>query len=140
MATYIGSAVMGGRKGKQIVLKGVLFVPGLGVNLVSWNQFSKQFGVQPPRFTLHSPDGKPVVRTRLSGGVPFIEEISQDLDEHAYLCTYQDSVNDDSCAFIAQTDQDQWELWHRRVGHFGEGLLRDLHKVTDLKEKIPVPM
>ena len=67
---------MGGRKGKQIVLKGVLFVPRLRVNLVSWNQFSKQFGVQLPRFTLHSPDRKPVVRTRLLGRVPFIEEIS----------------------------------------------------------------
>ena len=36
-ATHVGSAVMGGRKGKQIVLKGVLFVLGLGVNLVSWH-------------------------------------------------------------------------------------------------------
>ena len=34
-ATHVGSAVMGGRKGKQIVLKGVLFVPRLRVNLVS---------------------------------------------------------------------------------------------------------
>ena len=109
-ATHVGNAVMGGRKGKQIVLKGVLFVPGLGVNLVSWNQFSKQFGVQPPKFTLHSPDGKPVVQTRLSGGVPFIEEISQDLDELAYMCIPQDSMNDNAYALAAQTDQDQWEL------------------------------
>ena len=35
IATYIRSAVIGGRKGKQIVLKGVLFVPRLRVNLVS---------------------------------------------------------------------------------------------------------
>ena len=142
VATHVGSAVMGGRKGKQIVLRGVLLVPGLGVNLVSWNQFSKQFGVQPPQFTLHSPDGKPVVQTRLSGGVPFIEEISQDLDERAYLCMSQDPINKDDYALAAQTaqtDQEQWELWHRRVGHFGEGLLKDLHQVTDLKERIPIP-
>ena len=33
-ATYVGRAVMGGRKGKQIVLEGVLLVPSLRVNLV----------------------------------------------------------------------------------------------------------
>ncbi|KAF2206123.1 hypothetical protein CERZMDRAFT_54456, partial [Cercospora zeae-maydis SCOH1-5] len=35
IATHVGNAVMGGKRGKQIVLKNVLFVPGLGVNLVS---------------------------------------------------------------------------------------------------------
>uniref|UniRef100_A0A9Q8USZ2 Retrovirus-related Pol polyprotein from transposon TNT 1-94-like beta-barrel domain-containing protein n=1 Tax=Passalora fulva TaxID=5499 RepID=A0A9Q8USZ2_PASFU len=53
-ATHMGSAVMGGPSGKQIVLENVLFVPGLGVSLVSWNQFSQQFAVQPPSFTLKS--------------------------------------------------------------------------------------
>ena len=33
-ATHIGKAVMGGRKGKQIVLKDVLLIPSLRVNLV----------------------------------------------------------------------------------------------------------
>ena len=32
--THVGRAVMGGRKGKQIVLEGVLLMPSLGVNLV----------------------------------------------------------------------------------------------------------
>ncbi|XP_073287519.1 uncharacterized protein, partial [Primulina huaijiensis] len=82
-ATHVGKAVMGGRKGKQIVLEGVLLVPGLGVNLVSWNQLSKQFGVQPPKFTLNSLSGEPVIKTRMHGGVPFIEEIDQALVEKA---------------------------------------------------------
>ena len=34
-ATHIGKAVMGGRKGKQIVLKNILLIPSLRVNLVS---------------------------------------------------------------------------------------------------------
>ena len=34
-ATHIGKAVIGRRKGKQIVLEGVLLMPSLGVNLVS---------------------------------------------------------------------------------------------------------
>ena len=33
-ATHVGRAVMGGRKGKQIVLERVLLVPSLRVNLV----------------------------------------------------------------------------------------------------------
>ena len=33
-AIHIGKAVIGGRKGKQIVLEGVLLVPSLRVNLV----------------------------------------------------------------------------------------------------------
>ena len=36
-ATHIGKVVMGRRKGKQIVLEGVLLVPSLRVNLVLWN-------------------------------------------------------------------------------------------------------
>ena len=43
-------------------------------------------------------------------------------------------------AYIAtKMSQNQWELWHRRFAHFGENLLKDLHKVTDLKEGIPIP-
>ncbi|GIZ47373.1 hypothetical protein CKM354_001046600 [Cercospora kikuchii] len=139
IATHVGNAVVGGPKGKLIVLKNVLFVPGLGVNLVSWSQFSQQYGVQPPSFTLVSLSGKPVVQTKLIGGVPFIEEIDNTLQELAMSCINQNQENE-AYAFEAQEkSQDQWELWHRRLAHFGEGLLRNLHKVSDLRAQIPIP-
>lgn len=136
-ATHVGTAVMGGKKGKQIMLRKVLFVPGLGVNLVSWNQFSQQFGVQPPKFTLVSESGKPVVQTRLQGGVPFIDQIDNALVEKAYATTLEEN---EAYAYAATEGiSPQWELWHRRFAHFGGGLLKDLHKVTDLTECIPIP-
>jgi transposase InsO family protein len=147
-ATHVGEAVMGGKSGQQVVLKDVLYVPGLGINLVSWNQISQQFGVQPPSFTLLSTSGKPVIQTRLQGGVPFIHSISHLLKEkkqgqQAYLA--------EEVSFLAQEPLDgyafasneqnlkQWELWHRRYAHLGKGLLRNLHKAADLKKPIPVP-
>ena len=139
-ATHIGKAVMGGRKGKQIVLKDVLLVPGLGVNLVSWNQFSQQYGVQPPKFTLVSSTGTPVVQTRIQGGVPFIDQIDEALVEKALSCLGSEGQSNGEYAHAAtEMSQNQWELWHRRFAHFGENLLKDLHKVTDLKEGIPIP-
>ena len=139
-ATHIGKAVMGGRKGKQIVLKDVLLVPGLGVNLVSWNQFSQQYGVQPPKFTLVSSTGTPVVQTRIQGGVPFIDQIDEALVEKALSCLSSEGQSNGEYAYAAtEMSQNQWELWHRRFAHFGENLLKDIHKVTDLKEGIPIP-
>ncbi len=134
-ATHVGNAVMGGKAGKQIVLENVLFVPGLGVSLVSWNQFSKQFAVQPPSFTLKSLSGKPVVQTKVQGGVPFIHSLSEDLEQLA--CVAQDTS--ESWGYAMAAAEDQWELWHRRCAHLGKGLLRNLHRVTDKKEPIPVP-
>jgi hypothetical protein len=147
-ATHVGEAVMGGKSGQQIILKNVLYVPGLGVNLVSWNQISQQFGVQPPSFTLLSTSGKPMIQTRLQGGVPFIHSISHLLKEkkqgqQAYLAeevSFSAQEPLDGYAF-ANSEQDlkQWELWHRRYAHLGKGLLRNLHKAADLKKPIPVP-
>lgn len=134
-ATHVGNAVMGGKSGRQIVLENVLFVPSLGVSLVSWNQFSKQFAVQPPSFTLRSMDGKPVVKTKIQGGVPFIQSLSSDLELRAHLAQEDEDVWEH--AMVAT--EDQWELWHRRCAHLGKGLLRNLHKVTDMREPIPVP-
>uniref|UniRef100_A0A9Q8L4L8 Retrovirus-related Pol polyprotein from transposon TNT 1-94-like beta-barrel domain-containing protein n=1 Tax=Passalora fulva TaxID=5499 RepID=A0A9Q8L4L8_PASFU len=135
-ATHIGSAVMGGPSGKQIVLENVLFVPGLGVSLVSWNQFSQQFAVQPPSFTLKSLSSKPVVQTKLRGGVPFIHSISEILEpQHTGIL----SQERDGTAMANTESEDQWELWHRRCAHLGKGLLRNLHRVTDKKDPIPVP-
>ncbi|RAQ99895.1 CoA-transferase family III [Stemphylium lycopersici] len=139
LATHIGNAEMSGRAGRKVVLEDVLLVPKLGVNLVSWNQFSKQFGVQPPSFSLVSPSGETVVQTKLLGGVPFIDEISPLLQERAHYSSCAPPIENAFVTAQSETDLKQWELWHRRFAHFGKNLLQNLHKVTDLKEPIPIP-
>ena len=60
--------------------------------------------------------------------------------EKALSCLGSEGQSNGEYAHAAtEMSQNQWELWHRRFAHFRENLLKDLHKVTDLKEGIPIP-
>lgn len=149
-ASHEGDAVMEDRKGNKVILKRVLFVPGLGVNLVSWNKLSSQFDIQPPDFNVvSSSDGKPVLQTIIRRGVPIITTIkgmqekvkrkNQEL-EWSFPSAESEPIPFDESEELAPSltrKKAQWELWHRRFAHYGAKSLRNVHKVTTLDKPIP---
>ena len=189
-----GTALMRTENGSCYLAK-TLYVPGLGVNLVSGRQLCKtglRGSFDTDGLYMHTPNGKQVLKAPNQGGVYIINTIAPELDKYSLMKTM---ASDESKAYPALHDLTakpileqemsidpvqpaevfssepiesvpttpqakaaatneapnaanepvnpkskigMYRLWHRRFGHLGSAKLRNLHKVTTLKNPIPI--
>ena len=74
----MGLATIQDQHGNELVLN-TLYIPGLGVNLISSNKLSKDFHLkgllEHPFFTFVNKDWKPAIETQLQKGVYVLKRI-----------------------------------------------------------------
>ena len=156
-----GTVKMKIRGGNSALLHNVLYVPKLGVNLMSARKVCSTNGIRGSfdkdtmLFKLH---GKTVIRADVQDGVYLVSSIAKGFEESAFLSKriptlprFQDSHHLDALQHQAlhvssSTNSKQetqlrqrYTLWHRRFCHIGGAKISKLHKVTTLTDKIAVP-
>jgi len=166
-ADYCGTVTMRDHGGNSVLLSSVLYVPNLGVNLLSGRRMCEkglQGSFDQQSLYMHDKFGKEMLKAHERGGVYIVEKIAKGLDEFALFSAMRhdstSSMNIDTAfpsvdtgnssmnaanesAIVNEVDYSQpsvktYKLWHRRFAHLGPAKLRDLHKVTTLKKPIPI--
>ena len=155
-----GTAIMKAKDG-ECRLAEVLYVPDLGVNLLSGRRLTKRGfkgSFDNDGLYMCNPQGIEVVRAPARGGIYVVNHIaSKLLDESALIATTVMATDESrgpaqtiSSALPAMTDSDEaseittskkrdlYTLWHRRLSHMRSSKLRNLHKVTTLTKPISI--
>jgi hypothetical protein len=155
-STRKGTAKVNAQDGSSGYLENVLYVPTLGVNLISAKKLCKgglagSFDEESIWITKGS---KRVMQAKQSHGLYVVNHFSKSLsakprkdkpEATALLAAEEDALTDvdpdDSEPETAKTkEQRRWyRLMHRRFGHCGPKMLRNLHRVTSLQNAIKVP-
>lgn len=153
VADYMGTVEMRMKDGRSVLLSAVLWVPGLGVNLLSARKIcmrglKAKFDDKEMVFSLH---GKSLITASVKGGVFIVNKLAKGLEECAYLAANEAAplseeplldgdINMDDEQDTSKETKRIYELWHRRLGHLNPKFVRSLHKVTTLKKRIKVPV
>ncbi|KAI0995304.1 hypothetical protein K3495_g12878, partial [Podosphaera aphanis] len=161
-ADYKGTVDLVCENGSSTRLKDVLFVPNLGVNLLSarkvcQNGLLGSFDTNQMFFTLN---GKKVIECTMKNGLYIVTNIASAYKETAFPASVSMGseviMSDDSSSKeltlensnpneqevienLSSKEQANYQLWHRRLNHLGPEKLRKLHKVTTLSTPIKVP-
>lgn len=148
-ADQAGDAVVQDQEGNETVLF-ALFVPALGVNLVSGRKLCSDYKLKglmdDDSFTLIDQSFKPVLFCTVKGGVYIVKTILDRMRINSDATQQAHAAGEAGAGFSAkETPQDlsdkkiaEYQLWHRRFCHLGAEKLRSLHKVTTLDKPIPI--
>jgi hypothetical protein len=155
-STQKGTAKVDAQDGSSGYLENVLYVPTLGINLISAKKLCK--GGLAGSFDEESiwitKGDKSVMQAKQSHGLYIVTHFSKSLSAKlerekksaiALPATGEDAPTDvdpdDSEPETAKTkEQRRWyRLMHRRFGHCGPQMLKNLHQVTSLQNAIKVP-
>jgi len=157
-----GTALVNAVDGTSGYLENVLFVPKLGVNLISAKKLCKGGlrGAFDDENIWITEGNKTVLQASQSQGLYIVKHISKTFKDKtigartkeakatampaATVASDKEATDidpDDSEPEAATTkEQRRWyRLMHRRFGHCGPDMLRKLHKVTSLQEAIKIP-
>lgn len=147
---------------EQSMLTGVLYVPNLGVNLLSKkklcvNELKKNFDES--GLYLHDIKGKQVLKASDRKGLYIVNKITFQLSEYVLIAsniskiiampTLTDptdvemtinsfAVSDHFDLPSRASKLKMYRLWHRRFVHLESAKLRNLHKITTLKKAISI--
>lgn len=169
-AEFKGSARLVCEDGSYTTLPDTLFVPNLGVNLLSARRMCDTglrgyFDSNRMYFKL---ENKIMIHAKIHHGLYVVNHVSKKLeslihkkpDNSAFavmdvnpfqvedgsmtpvvspMADYDQTNDKDSSEYIGQSEKERYMLWHRRFAHLGPEKLRNLHKVTTLREAIKIP-
>lgn len=136
----------------KINLVNVLYVPDLGVNLVSVRALCDRglTGHINKRSMSFYHKRTLILRSMLEGNLYMVKWFTKGVEEYALTANQVDDLlglEDDEKerekarlerdAIKLKEDQEVYNLWHRRMCHIGPGKLRNLHEITDLRKAIP---
>lgn len=147
-----GTANLVCKDGSSMLLQDVLYVPGLGVNLLSARRVCQaglkgRFGATEMYFKLGK---KKVIEATMHEGLYIVTHVAEGYGETAFA-SIDTNMQDATEEALMQTKpkrerseltEDQKEVYmlmHRRFNHLEPNKLRNLHKVTTLAKPIKVP-
>jgi len=156
-----GTVRMYAKDGNKARLAEALYVPGLGVNLLSGRRMcQKGFhgGFNKNKMWMQNKEGKRVLIAKQQGGVYIVDQIApqelallavkQSKSQAAFPAVDQELQMDEQADVQAnctdETDNSKsakakrYTLWHRRFAHLGSAKLRKLHEVTTLQKPVPI--
>src|ERR1700712_6016356 len=153
---HMGIAELKCEDGSSMLLSNILYVPNLGVNLFSVRRLC-QAGLtfSGNESKLHLKDGKhKVITAQMVNGLYIVTNVAASLEDKAFPSVDTEDVDETAQPSVVdsheeaqssddeatkKSDKERYILFHRRFAHLGPEKLRNLHKVTNLKDKIKIP-
>ena len=134
--------------GSSTFLSDVLYVPGLGVNLLSARKVC-QAGLKGSFSDQHmyfKQGKKKVIEATMSGGLYIITHVADGYHETAFAGTVDEEESDVEMIErrpqeeeLMKDEKERYLLMHRRFNHLGPKKIRNLHKVTTLNKAVKIP-
>jgi Reverse transcriptase (RNA-dependent DNA polymerase)/gag-polypeptide of LTR copia-type len=155
-ANHKGTVDMVCKDGSSMLLSGVLYVPGLGINLLSARRVCQAglkgyFGATEMYFK-HKHGKKKIITATMNDGLYIVTHVAEGYEDTAFagaIANEAEPVNVDMQDAVEHVERDEPELtlnekeyyllMHRRFSHLGPEKLRNLHKVTTLSRPIKTP-
>jgi hypothetical protein len=146
-----GTAKVVAEDGSSCLLRNTLFVPGLGVNLISARRLCKD-GIEghfDAKNMYFKKDNRRLIHAQQQDGLYLVKSISKDCPETAFPAFQEPSDSEEAQPSDVDPDESEdddlsknqrrtYRLMHRRFGHYGSKSLRYLHEVSNIK-KIKIP-
>lgn len=129
------------KDGSRMLLSDVLYVPGLGVNLLSARRTCEAGlkGRFDPQYMYFQKKNIKIIEAKMRNGMYVIAHVADGYEDTAFPST---EILEGTKAIKDQLTPNEMEnylLWHRRFNHLGPDKIRNLHKVTTLGKPIKVP-
>lgn len=146
-----GSAVVNCEDGSKMILHNVLYVPKLGINLMSSRQMcqsSRLKGTFDEQKMYFMKNNVPIITATMRNGLYIVTNVSANLTKTALetqgYCSKTVNMIDPMETLSNETDltlkeKERYMLYHRRFAHLGPQRLKNLHLVTNLTRPIQVP-
>lgn len=119
--------------GVQVTIKDVMYVPGLGHNLLSLAQLEDRgisYRSEKGRMEFVR-QGKVIGHATRRGRTYILSGVKEKgLGQGAALIAAQGAAPEGPAIAAPAITEEPFDLWHRRFGHLGQGKLRQLHGVT----------
>jgi hypothetical protein len=153
-ANHRGTANMVCPDGSSMLLADCLYVPDLGVNLMSARRLCEGGlkGAFNDKKMYFKNGNKTIVRATMREGLYIVTNVASGYEEKAFagvinkdLETGEDSEAQEnpkapqSTEELSRAEQERYILWHRRFSHLGPKKIRNLHKISTLAKPIKVP-
>lgn len=149
-----GEVGIQGKDKARIILKDVLFVPGLGVNLLSGRKLCRN-GIEgrfnDKKMYYVNPEGHTILEAKEQGGVYVLSNIhhspSYSLDKPLAFAAQEEitqnevteeSSDDSDAEAHDKKVLDNYMLYHKRFAHLGSQKISQIHKMTTMKNPIKV--
>lgn len=153
-AWYTGTVDIVCKDGSSLVLSDVLYVPNLGINLLSGKRMCEAGleGIFDTTKMYFLADKKRIITATMNRGLYILTHVSKKCRERAFLSvgegetttstgTVQTSaIPQEELKTELKTHEKQvYLLWHKRFAHLGPDKICNLHKVTTLEKAVKVP-
>lgn len=140
-------------KGGVMNLSNVLYVPDLGVNLLSGAALCNmglQGSFDKRALYMHDKNGSLILKAVKQNGIYIVNRIAKGLQSVAFPASVQQhleaQVDNPADPLTGSNDtspeskgRSRYLLWHKRFAHMGEQKLKNLHQVTTLQRAIHKP-
>ncbi|KAI1006754.1 hypothetical protein K3495_g1463 [Podosphaera aphanis] len=154
-AEFEGDVQMRCKDGSSMLLSNVLFVPNLGINLLSVRRMCQAelnfVGNENKLFLKLGNQNN--IEARMTRGLYAVTHIAQEYEERAFTTVENDmqmkdssslEINDNSVQnsdneVVRKHELERYLKYHRRFAHLGPEKIWNLHLVTTLKKRIKVP-
>jgi hypothetical protein len=148
LAKHKGSARLQCADGSSMILKDVLYVPRLGINLISARKLCQEGlkGSFDKNHMYFKQGTKKVVTATMTNGLYVITHVSKKCKDTAFAGvetrenttpTATDDGSDNEAT--KEKELERYLKYHQRFAHLGPNKIRNLHKVTTLQKKIKIP-
>jgi hypothetical protein len=158
-AEYMGDAELVCMDGSSMVLADTLYVPGIGVNLLSVRrlcQAGMRFSGNKDKLYLKHNKNK-IVTAKMINGLYITTHIADGYKEMAFesieldetpaaqinetipLLTREPAEDRSDDEAVKKSDLERYLKYHQRFAHLGPNKIRNLHKVTTLEKRVKVP-
>jgi hypothetical protein len=135
--------------GSSMLLSDVLYVPGLGVNLLSARRVCQNGleGTFNHKKMFFKRDGQTVIEASMRNGLYIVTHVADGYEETAFSASSaaehkdaeMETVGIPQVKKLTPKQETNYYLWHRRMNHLNPEKIRNLHKVTTLSSPIKVP-
>jgi Pol polyprotein len=145
-ANHIGTAELVCLDGSSMLLADCLYVPGLGVNILSGRRLCEAGlkGAFNDKRMYFKNGKKTIVRVEMREGLYIVTNVAKGYEEKAFTGIdispkTEDSICPQPVEELSKSEQERYMLWHRRFSHLNPQKIRNLHKISTLAKPIKVP-
>ena len=148
-ADHKGTVDMVCEDGSSMLLLDVLYVPGLGVNLLSARRVCQNGleGIFNDKKMFFRRNGQTIIEASMRNGLYIVTHVADGYEETAFGAfpaveqeeAEMETVGIPRVKKLTPKQETNYYLWHRRMNHLNPEKIRNLHKVTTLSSPIKVP-
>ncbi|CCE33421.1 related to retrotransposon HobS hobase [Claviceps purpurea 20.1] len=129
--------------GSSMLLSDVLYVPKLGINLMSGRKMCQAGlrGTFNSQYMYFNHGDKKIITAKMVDGLYVVSHVAKGFEDKAFPSVIDQPVEtDQNTKADGESIRKRYFLYHRRFAHLGPEKISSLHRVTTLEKAIKIPV